>query len=406
MSLITVPFSWLLTTLYELFENYGIAVILFALVVNLIMTPFMGKSKQSMLRQQRLQPRMQELQRRHGANQQKYQEELQKLYREENIKPLGGCLWTLIPFPILIALYSVIRRPLSVMQGLTEETVDLIRKTLEDLGAFSFDALSQQQQAYSEMFLAQAAHENLDAVLAVVPNYQDFSYEFLGMNLGNVPNWRIWTFDFSDPAVWVPAVCLALIPLVSAGLSWLSMKVSMARNNQPAAANDQMAAQTESMNKTMQLTMPLMSIWICFIMPAAMGVYWIANSLFGMVRDWALTKYYTKKMLEDDVEWQERERAREAAEAEYERKKAAAEARRAAGIIEDNKNTSKKKQKAAEKQRKEEMRAAAAAAERAERRERLGVQEAEVPASQVGNRRYARGRAYDPDRFNSEASED
>ena len=58
MSIITVPFSWLLMSLYNLFENYGLAIILFALVVNLILTPFMGKSKASMMRQQRLQPRL------------------------------------------------------------------------------------------------------------------------------------------------------------------------------------------------------------------------------------------------------------------------------------------------------------------------------------------------------------
>ena len=139
-------------------------------------------------------------------------------------------------------------------------------------------------------------------------------------------------------------------------------------------------------------------------MPAAMGIYWIANSVFGMIRDWVLTKYYTKKMLVDDVEWLEREKRREAEEAEYERKRVEAERRKAAGIIEDNKNTSKKKQKAAEKQKKEELKAAAIAADKAERRERLGVQEAEIPASQVGNRRYARGRAYDPDRFNNEVN--
>ena len=92
MSIITVPFSWLLMTLYDMFQNYGIAIILFALVVNLILTPFMGKSKQSMLRQQRLQPRLKELERRHGANQQKYQQEVQKLYQEEKINPMSGCL--------------------------------------------------------------------------------------------------------------------------------------------------------------------------------------------------------------------------------------------------------------------------------------------------------------------------
>ena len=144
MSIITVPFSWLLMTLYGMFANYGVAIILFALVVNAILTPFMGKSKASMMRQQRLQPRLNELQRRHGANQQKYNEEVQKLYREENIKPLGGCLWTLIPFPILIALYSVIRKPMSVMMGMSEEAVAAVKATLEKLGAFSAEGLSKQ----------------------------------------------------------------------------------------------------------------------------------------------------------------------------------------------------------------------------------------------------------------------
>ncbi|MBP3654463.1 MAG: YidC/Oxa1 family membrane protein insertase [Oscillospiraceae bacterium] len=403
MSIITVPFSWLLMTLYDMFQNYGIAIILFALVVNLILTPFMGKSKQSMLRQQRLQPRLKELERRHGANQQKYQQEVQKLYQEEKINPMSGCLWSLIPFPILIALYSVIREPMSVMMGMSEEAVQAVQTTLEKLGAFSMEGLSSQQQAYHEIFLSQAAHENLAAVQAVAPEFQDISYSFLGLNLGVTPNWKIWEFDFSSAATLLPAIGLFLIPIISATLSYLSMKVSMARNDQGAAEGAQ-AAQAESMNKSMSIMMPLMSIWICFIMPAAMGIYWIANSVFGMIRDWVLTKYYTKKMLVDDVEWLEREKRREAEEAEYERKRVEAERRKAAGIIEDNKNTSKKKQKAAEKQKKEELKAAAIAADKAERRERLGVQEAEIPASQVGNRRYARGRAYDPDRFNNEVN--
>ena len=401
MSIITVPFSWLLMSLYDLFQNYGVAIILFALVVNLILTPFMGKSKAAMMRQQRLQPRINELQRRHAGNQQKLNEEMQKLYREENINPMSGCLWNLIPFPILIALYSVIRQPMSVMMRLGDETVASVQSVLEKLGAFSMDALSKQQAAYSEIFLTQAAHENLDAVLAVAPEFHDISYSFLGLNLGVVPEFRIWTFDFSNKETLLPALGLFLIPFISAFLSWASMKISMARTGAPAG-NEQQQAQTESMNNTMQIMMPAMSIWICFIMPAAMGIYWIANSVFGMLRDWILTAHYTKKFMVDDVEWLEREKVREAEEAEYERKKIEAERRRAAGLIEDNKNTSKNKKKAIEKQKREEMKAAAIAAEKAERRERLGVQEAEVPASQVGNRRYARGRAYDPDRFKVE----
>ena len=112
---ITKPFAWLFVWLYNLTGNYGAAILLFALAVNLILTPFMAKSKKGMMRQTRLQPKLQELQRRHEGNQQKLNEEMQKLYREEGVNPMGGCLWSLIPFPILIALYSVIRQPFSRM---------------------------------------------------------------------------------------------------------------------------------------------------------------------------------------------------------------------------------------------------------------------------------------------------
>lgn len=388
-------------SLYELTGNYGAAIILFALVVNIVLFPFMAKSKKSMMRNTRLQPMMQELQRRHEGNPQRLQAEMQKMYRENGVNPMSGCLWSLIPFPILIALYSVIRKPLTVMMGLGEEIVAAIQSTLEQLGAFSMEALSSQQQSYYEIFLSQAAHENLAAVQAVAPEFRDISYSFLGLNLGVVPNWHFWEFDFSSMEAFLPAFGLFLIPFISAFLSWASMKISMGRNSTPAGT-EQQQAQTESMNKSMQIMMPLMSVWICFIMPASMGIYWIANSVFGMVRDWILTKYYTKKFMVDDVEWLEREKRREAEEAEYERKREEAERRKAEGLIEDNKNTSKKKKQAQEKQKREEMKAAAIAAERAERRERLGVQETEIPASQVGNRRYARGRAYDPDRFKVE----
>lgn len=94
MSWITAPFAWLLKALYELTGSYGWAVILFGVVVNLILLPFMAKSKKSMMRTSRLQPRIAELQRRHEGTQQKLNEEMAKLYREEKINPMSGCLWS------------------------------------------------------------------------------------------------------------------------------------------------------------------------------------------------------------------------------------------------------------------------------------------------------------------------
>lgn len=397
MSIITVPFSWLLMQFYDLCGNIGGAVILFALAVNLILMPFMAKSKKSMMHQSRLQPRIQQLQAKHGGNPQVLNQEMSKLYREEGVKPMSGCLWSLIPFPILIVLYSVIRKPMSVMMGLSTDAVNAIRSTLENMGLLATELTTKQEQ-YLEITMTQLCHEHFDQLSGVVDGLKDISYDFLGMNLGNNPTLFFWNTEEFAAGNWWPVVGLFLIPFVSALVSWLSLKISMTMN--PATAGtDAQTQQMQATNKSMQIMMPLMSLWIGFGMPATMGVYWIFNYLFNTVRDFVLTKHYKKKLYEDDVEWRERERKRELEEAEQERKREAAERRRATGEIMENKNISKKKLQAAEKQKLEEMKAAAIAADKAARRERLGVVETETPASQVGNRRYARGRAYDPDRF-------
>ena len=391
---ITKPFAWLMIWLYNLTGSYGWAIILFALAVNLVLAPFMAKSKKSMMRSTRLQPKIQELQRRHEGNQQKLNAEMQKLYREEGVNPMTGCLWSLIPFPILIALYSVIRMPMTRMMFVADDFVTTLQNFFVEKGLYT---IPERADAYAEIKLTKLAHENWDLVQSglagkIDPHFLDIDFSFLGLNLGDQPRWNFFAnTDWSDVHVWLPALGLFLIPFISALLSWLSMKISTATN--PQMAQDSQAAAT---TKSMNMMMPLMSVWICFIMPAAMGIYWIANSVFGIARDYILTKVFKKQL---DIEDAERKAARDAREWEIERQHEETERLRAEGKTEKNVNTSKKKIQANEKQKSDERKAALERAERAERRERLGVKEAEKPASQVGNRRYARGRAYVPDRF-------
>ena len=388
-------FAWPLVKIYEATGNYGLAIIAFALLVNLIMTPFMAKSKKSMMRTSRLQPKIQELQRRHEGNQQKLNAEMQKLYQEEGINPMSGCLWSLIPFPILIALYSVIRRPITRMMFAADSVVDALKEFMIAQGWY-VDA-GARAEAYAEIKLANLAHQHWGDVTSnlagKIDGLIDLDFSFLGLNLGDQPEWNFFTHtDWSDPSVWGPALGLFLIPFISAGLSYLSMKVSSASS--PSTGD----AQSQATMKSMNMMMPLMSVWICFIMPAAMGIYWIANSVFGMARDYFLTKKYTAQLEEEDkvraAQRAEKEAEMEAKRAEYERLKAE-------GKTPLNTNTSKKKLQASEKQKQDERKAALDRADRAARRERLGIKEAEKPASQVGNRRYARGRAYVPDRFSN-----
>lgn len=397
---ITKPFAWLMVKLYELTGNYGLSVIFFALVVNLILTPFMAKSKKGMMRTSRLQPQMQELQRRHEGNPQKLNQEMQKLYQENGANPMSGCLWSLIPFPILIALYSVIRQPMTRMMFVAQEVVDAVQNYFVEAGLYVAPAKA---DAYFEIKLTDLAHKYWDQLQAALPGklegLLDIDFSFLGLNLGDQPKWNfMFNTDWSDVHVWLPAFGLFLIPFISAFLSWASMKISSATN--PQAGTEQAQASMKSMN----IMMPLMSIWICFIMPAAMGIYWIANSVFGMIRDYVLTMKYKKQL---DIEDAEKAAIRAEREKELEAKRLETERLRAEGKTEVNANTSKKNLRASEKQKNEERKAALERAERAARRERLGIQEAEIPASQVGNRRYARGRAYVPDRYsNPEAAEE
>ena len=390
--IITWPFAKLMVWLYNLTGSYGWAVILFALVVNLILAPFMAKSKKSMMRQSRLQPKISELQRRHEGNPQKLNEEMQKLYREEGVNPMSGCLWSLIPFPILIALYSVIRQPLTRMMFVSQEFVTTLQEFFVEKGLYT--AAAGRASAYAEIELTKILHNNWDLVQTELadkldPNLLNIDFSFIGLNLGDQPQWN---FFMNGNWTWA-AIGLFLIPFVSAALSWASMKVSTAINP-PAAGpgTDQAQATMKSMN----LVMPLTSIWICFIMPAAMGIYWIANSVFGIARDYLLTMRYRKQL---DIEEAERAAMRSEREKELEAKRLETERLKAEGKTEKNANTSMKKIQANEKQKLEERKAALDRADRAARRERLGIKEAEKPASQVGNRRYARGRAYVPDRF-------
>ncbi len=391
--IITWPFAKLMVLFYNMTHSYGLALILFSLTVNLVLMPFMAKSKKSMMRTTRLQPRIQELQRRHEGNQQKLNAEMQKLYQEEGFNPASGCLWSLLPLFLLFPLYSIIRLPITRMMMADSSVVD----SLSEIFTEQVSNLSARAAGYKEIILTNLAHANWSSIPEELKTkgLMDINLNFLGVPLGDTPDWHT---IFTGPWTWA-AIGLFLIPFVSAGLSWVSMKVSTAIN--PTTAND---AQSQSMNQSMNLMMPLMSVVFCFMMPAAMGIYWIANSVFGMARDYVLTKYYKKQL---DIEDAERLAARSQREKELEAKREETERLKAEGKTEVNTNTSKKKLQASEKQKSEERKAAIIRDERAARRERLGIKETEKPASQVGNRRYARGRAYVADRYeNPEAAEE
>ncbi len=271
------PFAWLLLQLYNLFGNFGVAIIFFAILANLIMLPLHIKGKKSMMRTTRLQPKLQAIQKQYANDRQKQTELMQKLYQEEGINPMGGCGWSLLPFPIFLILYAVLREPLTHLMGLTADQIAQVAQLLN----FELNA----SDAYQQITMAQMIHENFASLSQQLPGLVDINFMFFGINLSEIPNWQFWIH---------PSWSL-IIPILSGAAAW-GQQVIMQKSN-PQTAD---AAQAGSMNMMMKI-MPLMSVWFAFIMPASMGVYWIINSVIAAGREVLLNRYFKKKFDEEDA---------------------------------------------------------------------------------------------------------
>lgn len=375
---ICIPFAWLLRALYELTSSYGWALVLFTVVIKLIMLPFQMKSKKSMMRMSRFQPMIKEIQTRYKNNQVKMNEELQRLYAEEGVNPMSGCLWSFLPFPILFALYSIIRQPITRFMMLTttamQGVIDAVSAAGFDLAAIAMtandgavtvkDGLTQ-LQPYGQITLVKAAQE-LGVALPEGWIHMDFS--FLGMDLTMIPSDVIGQIGTGGWAV----IGVLLIPIVSGALSFWQSKVSMAGN--PAAADP--ADPTARSSRMMMWMMPIMSLWIGFTLPASLGVYWIANSVLMLVQEKVLNKYFKNSMAAEDE-------AREKARME-DRLRRMEEARVAQQQREAEKKSLKEKQKAAQ----------AAKAAKAEK-----ARKATTENGRIGDRPYARGRSFNADHY-------
>lgn len=373
----------------DAFRSYGWAILAFGLIVKLIMLPFQMKSKKSTMKTSMLTPRVKELEKRYANNKQKYQEEVSALYKEAKVNPMSGCLWTLIPFPILIALYSVVRQPLSYLMGLSKDQIAILTDTVAKLGYY---IRPEKADPYSEMALANIIHSHFgeiashSALADFASSLKDINFHFLGMNLAEKP-WGCWNGADAQAGRWLPVIIMLLVPFISAGLTVLQTKISQ----KMSPPQDEKTAQT---TKSMNYVMPLMSVYICFIMPIAMGIYWIEQSVLGIVQEAFLNKYYQKRIDSEMAEFNEAQRRKDE---ELERKRAETERKKAEGATTVSAHTSKKRLAAQEKNARDQREADRRKAEKAAR-----GQDKDVPDSQVDTRRYARGRAYVKNRYEDE----
>lgn len=374
---ICIPFAWLVRLFYNLTGSYGVAIILFTLVLKMIMLPFQMKSKKSMMRMSRMSGKIQEIQKKYANNQMKMNEEIQKLYAEEGVNPMSGCLWSFLPLPILLALYSIIRQPITHFMMLStdvvQQMVDAVTNAgldvssivqMKDGAAVVRDGITQ-LQPYGQINLVKTVASQIPEVGARVDGWINVNYNFLGLDMAANPWEAVKGFSLS----WA-VIGLILIPILAGGSQILLTKITMKHQPQTDA--------NASTNR-MMMFMPLFSIYIAFMMPAALGLYWIAQSGISAIQEFFMGKFFNQKL-------EAEENARyEARQADRQRRMEEAKV-----LQEQQRQQNAQKQSLKEKQKAAQEAKAAKAAKAAS---------ATTEAGRVGDRPYARGRAYKPDRY-------
>ena len=399
---VKLPFAYLLEWLYNLTSSYGWALILFAVIVKLILLPTSAMSKKSMMKMSRLTPRVKALEAKYGDDKAAYQQAVNALYKEEGAGGCGGCLWSLLPLMLLLPLYYIIREPITwlMFHG------DVSMKTLGEIQNVFLTAKNAAAEGsalanlnitgfYWQMEALPFIDQLKTELAAISPSIQAMNTQFLGIELATIPHLAFWNY-FDVNGVW-NAVGQFLLPLLSGGVNMLSMWISQKMNNtvivnEKGEQDAEMAKKSSQNNLGMMLMMPLFSVYIGFIAPAGLSLYWFLQGLLSLVQDVVLTKRYKRIYDAEDAVKQAKAAEEAAIEAEKERIRALRRAENPDGMVG---SASKKKLQQRERNEQAAKEAAYAAAKAAEN----GAEELPAETRLEGDRPFRRGRNYDPNRY-------
>ena len=305
--IISIPFGWIMRVCYSLVNNYFVALLLFAVVMQLILLPFSIKQQKNSVRQAELAPKMAALRKKYAgrndaATQQKMQEEMQELYKRENYNPASGCLPLLIQMPILIALYNVVVNPLRYITGLSAATITELKTYLETIGhtvtehaSYSISTMREVEKLFTE------GGETAAALLEKFPT----------MDGATIPDMSFWNFDMSivpqnptgDGSVFFS--WYLLIPVCTIVFQLVTQKITRMFTYQ---SPETIEAQKGCSMQVMNWSMPLLSAWIAYSVPAAIGLYWIFRGIIMAVQQIILSKLIpTPRFTEEDYKAAEKE---------------------------------------------------------------------------------------------------
>ncbi len=308
---ISKPLGQVLFFIYNTvaFRYYGLAIIIFTILIKLALLPLSVKQYRSTSKMQAIQPQIQDLQKRYKNDKEKMNQELMKLYKENQVNPAGGCLPMFVQLPILISLYSVIQSPLKYMFGKTAEVITQIYDKIPE------DAIERivNLKDISIINYFTAHPGKLTEVADLITSKEIIGMDFLGIfNLGMIPTFRYEQLMGPLSAKYLP---LLLIPVIAAATTFISIKFTSPKkkdkdqdkkggsgeagsaggNKLVKTAEEKTAQSMQGMQGGMMYIMPLVTAFFAFQVPAGLGLYWIISNLVQILQQMYMNKFIIRK---------------------------------------------------------------------------------------------------------------
>lgn len=275
-------FGYVLWGAYQLVGNFGVAIILFTLVFKILLFPSSVKQQKSMAANARIQAKQRELQKKYASNKQKYNEEVQKLYQKENVSPFGGCLTSLLPMFVMLGIFYSVSSPLSNVLHINADHINEFSKFINQIPGVVFNGGADHYKEIGLMsfFNNSALLDKASGIFTSVEmqKIQSFStgFDFLGLNLLATPQTAGgWTI---------------LVPVLSLVTSVGSQIFMMYSKNSPTSNQ-------QGCMKVMFILLPLMTAYFAYIVPCAVGFYWICSNIFGFAQTVIMNKFYSPDLL-------------------------------------------------------------------------------------------------------------
>lgn len=281
MGSISSLFGYILNFIYEIVKNYGVAIIIFSILIKLVLLPLSIKQQKTMKKTAKIQEKTKEIQNKYKNDQMKMNQEMMDLYKRENMSPFSGCLSAILQIVLLFAMFGLVRNPLTYMKKIDTNVInDYKTQMQQELGENSV-SLNYPEISILKYVNNSKSHDD--------PLY--INTNFLGLDLSNIPQ-----ENFNNPTVYIIPILYVLTSIISMRMSTNMMnkkkdkkeiiEVNEDKDKEPSAED-----MTAQMNKIMSWFMPIMSVSISIIAPLGLALYWLVNNILMIAERLILNKF-------------------------------------------------------------------------------------------------------------------